>query len=376
MQVLYDVLMSLFSDLPEWTDKISIFPLSMRMRVDLPKTIISLREHMTRHKLDPKSVISRSRKTVFVDIVHSGHTFMYLYDWYYEWAKELGIDPESLFLKMKIIAILKDNDTKTHKKCIENNIAESITHQWDGVQVKKFNEKALKYIYIDEKIWKEWGDEYEEFKLTESFGEWEMSFYYDCLNDNYEDFYYLPEDACISYKSHYNNTIVYAMFQQPKYRKMVMELMRKNHKHTPELKHESEDMAWHNNILSRINKKTPSKTHNNHSFNGQVNFKGNKNKRKLKDIENKVQKIVSKLHSIEDGYLTFKIQELPPDIRNRIVEHNMFILRKGDELVIYDSNKFELEDLKATYDNCFMGIFPHKNIVNPNYKSKKFQTIV
>jgi hypothetical protein len=386
LEILYDTLMSLFNNLPEWQDKIAVLPLSMKDYIDDHAALVGLAEHLERHKMDPKSIIGRSRKTILVDVVYAGRTFHNLYDLYREWAQQEGIDPESLFLKLKIIAFVSDITKKDEMEHIENNIASGIVDLEDN-ETKKIKSKAYHKIFIDEAFWRDFADKNDKYKLTNSFDESVMSWYAYDIFDVFND---LPEDELKGGEGSVTcNATIYGVFQRDYYRQMVINEMRKGPYHTPELKHESEDMAWHRNIMSRINKKTPSKTHDNHNPFGQVNFKGPKNKRKsqkkdirkqitdkeqrqLKDIENKVDKIVNQVHNAKEGYLSFKMAELPPQVRNRIVENNMFILKRDDDLTIYDSEKFELEDLAATYDYSFMGIFPHKNQVNPDYKSKKF----
>lgn len=392
LEVLYDTMMSLFNNLPEWQDKIAVLPLSMKDYINDDKALVGLTEHLERHKMDPKSIIGRSRKTILVDVVYAGRTFNNLFDFYVYWAKKEGIDPDSLFLKLKIIAFISDITKKSEMEYIENNIASGIVGTEDG-KGKKFKSKAYHKIFIDETFWREFADKNEMYKLTESFDEMQMVWY---AMDAFEGWTYSTDIPEVNLKGGEGNVKynaqVYADFQNEGCREMVIDEMRKGPYHTPELKHESEDMAWHRNIMSRINKKTPSKTHDNHNPFGQVNFKkrvGGKNKRKsqkkdirkqltdkeqrqLKDVENKVDKIVQQVHNTEEGYLPFKLNDLPAQIRNRIVEHNMFILKRDDDLTVYDSDKFELEDLAATYDYSFMGIFPHKNQVNPDYKSKKF----
>lgn len=385
LELLYDVISSLLSNLPDHQEKISLLPLSMKEGQPGNFASVGLEEHFIRHHVDPQSIIKRSRKTVLVDVVFMGRTFSNLCEYYYFWAKRLGINPDDLFLKLKIIAIISKENPKEDIQDLEADIANSL--DWDDYFEKvKMNHKFFTKIFIDETFWRECADNHDRFKKTESFDDWVMKEYALSLFGYDSD---LPEDSIKCSTTGGPNTVIYARFQQPKYREKVIQLMRKGRYHLPELKSESESMSWHRSIVSRIKSKTPIKVHNNHSKDGQVNFRkrpGGKNKKRpekktkslnpkeeriLASVLNRVQKIKEKVRNNSDGYVAFKIQELEPQVRNRLVEHNLFIIRRDDTLTIYDMDKFAVEDLKGTYDS-FVGIFPHSNQVNPDYQSKKF----
>lgn len=386
LEGLYDAMRSIFSNLPHWDQKISLFPLSLS-EVDMDEFLVvemyALQDHMKKHYLDPESVIQRSEKTILVDIVHQGRTFTKLFDFYQLWCLESNQSFQDFMKKIKIITIFSFDNAGVIKDFQE---LLAITIGIDDIKLKKL----MTHILINEDFWRDCGDN-DDLKLTLSFDDISMFCYYQMMMD--EDLDTKPPESIIDgMNSRWasENIRIYAKFQEAKYRKMVSELMRKNRFKRPELKNKSSDpMAWWRSILSHINKTTPVKTHNNKN---QVSFKkrkGGKNKarpekknnrptpkeaRMQKALENRVEKIVNEVLSLEDGYKGYYIKDLEPYVRNRIIEENFFILRRDDTLTVYNQEKYSLEDLSETYDNNFVGLYSGVAF-NHDLKSKKFHQI-
>lgn len=129
-----------------WATRLTLVNLSLRHDTRggfPPGALRALREHLGEVHLTPEAIASRQRDVALVDLVATGKTFGELATLLFDWARETGIDGNSVRRRLRFVGITWRRPTSPK------------TWRWQqhAEWTRQFRPSAIKNVSIEGRLW-------------------------------------------------------------------------------------------------------------------------------------------------------------------------------------------------------------------------------